>query len=68
MAVVRYLKIRLAKRLNIEDCPSIPMTSSVRDAKRCFWGADALLVRSGLRVFNVSAKPEIYEVASILTK
>ena len=40
--------------------PSFSKTGSITGMKRDFYGKDALLVRCGSYIYNVSSKPDIY--------
>jgi len=40
--------------------PSFSCTGSIRGMKKQFYGKDALLVRCGQYIYNVSSNPELY--------
>lgn len=62
MARVKYLKKQDAPK-EIHDCPNFHCTGSVAGMKERYYGKDALLVRSGSYIYNVTHEPWIYEMA-----
>lgn len=56
---VRYLR-KDYKYMVEEQFPSIAATGSVKGMKEKYWGADALCVKCGSFIYNVTSKPEIY--------
>jgi hypothetical protein len=44
----------------VKDFPSFSATGSIKGMKRMYYGEDALLVRCGSYIYNVTSKPEIY--------
>jgi len=59
----RYLKVKEGERLGIEQYPSFSASGSIRGMKKLYYGEDALLVRCGSYIYNVSRKPSIYWAA-----
>ena len=57
---VKYLCVKDGERLGIDDFPNFSKTGSIRGMKERYYGKDALLVRCGSYIYNVSRKPEIY--------
>ena len=57
---VKYLKVQDGERLHIDDYPNFSRTGSIRGMKKLYYGADALLVRCGGYIYNVSRNPIIY--------
>ena len=49
--------------LKIDRFPCLHITGSIAGVKRMFYGKDALLVRSGSWIYNVSKEPRIYHIA-----
>lgn len=47
-------------RLRLSSFPNFSVTGSIRGMKEQFYGKDALLVRCGSYIYNVSSKPSIY--------
>lgn len=47
-------------RVNISRFPNFDRTGSIIGMKRLYYGKNALLVRCGKYIYNVTAKPEIY--------
>ena len=57
---VKYLKVRDGERLHIDDYPSFSRTGSIVGMANLYYGKDALLVRCGSYIYNVSGNPIIY--------
>jgi uncharacterized membrane protein len=57
----RYLKVKHSERLS--SFPNFSSTGSIFGMKKLFYGKNALLVRSGSFIYNVSSRPEIYYAA-----
>lgn len=49
-----------AERLNIHRFPNFHRTGSIAGMKKLYYGKDALLVRCGSYIYNVSSEPDIY--------
>lgn len=47
-------------RLNIDRFPCFHVTGSIAGMKKMFYGKNALLVRCGSWIYNVSKEPRIY--------
>ena len=60
MARVRYLPVRYKKMLHLSEYPNFSATGSIAGMKERYYGKDALLVRSGKYIYNVSSNPSIY--------
>lgn len=62
---VRYLSASDARRysVSIESFPCFHVSGSIIGMRNQFYGKDALLVRSGSYIYNVSSRPEIYYMA-----
>lgn len=56
----KYLKVNAGARINISQFPSFSATGSIKGMKDKYYGKDALLVRCGKYIYNVSSSPEIY--------
>lgn len=50
-------------KLGILAYPNFHITGSITGMRKQYYGKDALLVRCGSYVYNVTAKPEIYYAA-----
>lgn len=48
------------ERVDIHRFPNFHKTGSIIGMKRLYYGADALLVRCGNYIYNVSSFPSIY--------
>ena len=57
---VRTLYVKDGKKVGIERYPNFSVTGSIQCMKEKYYGKDALLVRCGSYIYNVSASPEIY--------
>lgn len=57
---VKYIRKADGERLNLSRFPNFSATGSVIGMKRKYYGMNALLVRSGAWIYNVSSKPDIY--------
>ena len=60
MPRVRYLPVAEGRRVNIEAFPNFDKSGSVIGMKKKYYGEDALLVRCGSYIYNVSLCPNIY--------
>lgn len=61
MSKTKTIYVDQAKHLNLDQFPNFHgslSTAKMKDKKH--YGKDALLVRCGLFVYNVTEKPEIY--------
>lgn len=64
MKRTRYMSVHHPKARALEDCPSAGPRPSVLGMKQLYWGMDALCVRSGQYVYNVTRRPDLYEAAT----
>jgi hypothetical protein len=55
----KYLPVRQGYRVR-ENFPNFHRSGSIRGMKAKFYGADALLVRCGEWIYNVTSRPSIY--------
>lgn len=54
----------MQKKVGISSFPNFHKSGSISGMKKTYYGRDALLVRCGGYIYNVSSAPEIYyEVA-----
>lgn len=51
------------ERLQIDRFPNFHRSGSITGMKNKYYGKNALLVRCGSYIYNVSSEPEIYEQA-----
>ncbi len=58
---VRYMRVADAKKYNLSQYPNFHASGSVSWMKRKFYGANALLVRSGSYIYKVPE--EVYYAA-----
>ena len=57
---VKNISIRKYELLNLEQFPNFHQSGSIKGMKKLYYGIDALLVKCGAYVYNVSSKPSIY--------
>ena len=60
---VRRLNKQDGERLNISQYPNFHKSGSVIGMKKLYYGINALLVRCGNYIYNVTSNPKIYEKA-----
>ena len=63
MARVRKMSVDEGVKAGLSAYPNFHKSRNVVGMKRKYYGRDALLVRSGDYIYNVSATPEIYNQA-----
>lgn len=56
----KTLYTREAEKVGISLFPNFHRTGNITGMKRLYYGKDALLVRCGSYIYNVSSEPEIY--------
>ena len=54
------LYTRDSERTGISRFPNFHRTGNITGMKQLYYGKDALLVRCGSYIYNVSSEPEIY--------
>lgn len=60
MMKVKYLPVAEGRKCHISAYPNFHKSGSVEGMRRDFYGKDALLVRCGSWIYNVSEAPWIY--------
>lgn len=60
MSKVKYLPSSVGERFNLSRFPNFHKSGSVFGMKKLYYGKDALLVRCGNYIYNVSSEPDIY--------
>ena len=60
MARVKTLSVSDGIRVNIDNYPNFHRTGSIIGMKKHYYGKDALLVRCGQYIYNVTSNPKIY--------
>ena len=63
MARVKTLPANQHDKFNLSDYPNLHKSGSITGMKKLYYGKDALLIRCGSYIYNVSGSPEIYEQA-----
>ena len=56
----KTLYVKDAERIEISRFPNFQKTGSIAGMKKLYYGKNALLVRCGSWIYNVSSEPEIY--------
>ena len=59
----KYLNVADGKKLGISRFPNFSASGSIKGMKEKYYGKNALLVRCGSYIYNVSDEPEIYHAA-----
>ena len=57
---VKYLRVEDGKKYHINVYPNFHASGSVAGMKKLYYGENALLVRCGSYIYNVSRCPGIY--------
>ena len=57
---VKTVYIKDKQRLNLSSFPNFSVTGSIAGMKKKYYGEDALLVRCGSWIYNVTSRPDIY--------
>ena len=60
---VKRLTKEQCERFDISSFPNFHRTGNVKGMKNLYYGKDALLVRCGNYIYNVTNEPNIYEQA-----
>ena len=60
MAAVKTIPVSEKERLKLSDFPNFSKTGSIIGMKKKYYGKDALLVKCGAYIYNVSSQPDIY--------
>ena len=60
MARVKTVYVRDKNRLRLSEYPNFSVTGNITGMKNKYYGKDALLVRCGSWIYNVSRTPSIY--------
>lgn len=47
-------------KVNLSEFPNFHKTGSIAGMKKLYYGKDALLVKSGSYIYNVTSQPDIY--------
>ena len=63
MAKTKYLKVADGEKFGIDKFPNFHHTGSISGMKKLYYGMNALLVRCGHFIYNVSSNPDIYHKA-----
>jgi hypothetical protein len=63
MARVKTILVKDYAKHNLGQFANFSTTGSVKGMKKLYYGKDALLVKCGFYIYNVSSEPEIYAQA-----
>jgi hypothetical protein len=61
---VKTIPAKDYEKYNLSEFPSFSKTGSITGMKKLYYGKDAMLVKCGSYIYNVTSKPEIYEKAN----
>lgn len=65
LCCMKVITIPVKKNIfDLSEFPDFHKSGSIRGMKKLYYGKDALLVRCGSYIYNVTSKPEIYEWAA----
>jgi len=56
----KYLKVSDPQTLGLSEFPNFSANGSIKGMKDLYYGKDALLVKSGNYIYNVSSQPSFY--------
>ncbi len=59
----KYLSVEEGGKVGISNYPNFSARGSITGMKKRYYGEDALLVRCGSWIYNVSEEPAIYHQA-----
>lgn len=59
----KYMKVKDGIIMGISSCPNFSASGSITGMKEKYYGKDALLVRCGAWIYNVTEKQAIYHAA-----
>lgn len=59
----KTLSVADGERFSIDNFPNISASGSVMGMKNLYWGINALCVRCGGYIYNVTSMPKIYDAA-----
>ena len=60
---VRYMSVKHNSAKELKNFPNFHASGSVWGMKRFYYGENALLVRCGQWIYNVTDRPELYWMA-----
>jgi hypothetical protein len=60
---VRYLAVSRGRAMHIDNYPNFHASGSIKGMKKLYYGENALLVRCGSYIYNVTSEPNIYYAA-----
>ena len=63
MVRTKTLTTKQGEKVNISNYPNFHKSGSISGMKKQYYGKDALLVRCGSYIYNVTASPKIYRMA-----
>lgn len=57
---LRYIEVSKREHLHLDDYPSFHASGSISGMRKQFYGDEALLVRCGSYIYNVSRNSKLY--------
>ena len=61
---VKKMKVAKRKEAGLDSFPNFSASGSVRGMKEMYYGRNALLIRCGSYIYNVTRSPDIYAMAN----
>ncbi len=59
----KTLSVNHPKANELENYPNFDKSGSIKGMKKLYYGEDALLIKCGSYIYNVSSNPELYNLA-----
>lgn len=63
----KKMTVEQGKRCNISRFPNFHRSGSIKGMKKLYYGKDALLVRCGQYIYNVTSEPNIYTCGGVIS-
>jgi hypothetical protein len=57
---VKTISVKEGEKLGLSEFPNFSSSGSISGMKKIYYGKDALLVKSGKYIYNVTSSPDIY--------
>lgn len=62
---MKVKKLRAEQASLVENLPNFHKSGSIRGMKKLYYGKDALLVKCGQYIYNVTSTPKIYHELAV---
>lgn len=60
MAILKTVSAATKESLQLSNFPNFHKSGSIKGMKKMYYGKDALLIKAGNYIYNVSSQPNIY--------